>query len=112
MFFDNKFYFDFVDKCKQEGIDVPIIPGLKIITSKVQLNSIPKNFYVGIPDDLADEISEAKPEHVLDIGVEWTSRQVEQLLESNVPSVHFYIMLNSKPIKKVMDKLKLFKKVY
>jgi methylenetetrahydrofolate reductase (NADPH) len=112
MFFENKFYFDFVDKCKQEGIDVPIIPGLKIITSKVQLNSIPKNFYVSIPNECADEISEAKPEHVLDIGVEWTAKQVVQLLESNVPSVHFYIMLNSKPIKMVMDKLKLFNKVY
>jgi len=112
MFYDNKFFFDFVDKCREEGIDAPIIPGLKIITSKAQLNSVPKNFYVTIPDEYADEISEAKPEHVLDIGVEWTTKQVEELLERNVPSVHFYIMLNSKPIKKVIDKLKLFKKVY
>ena len=112
MFFDNNFYFDFVDKCRERDITVPIIPGLKIITTKKQLNAIPKNFYVTIPDECADEISEAKPEHVLDIGVEWTTKQVEELLDRNVLSVHFYIMLNSKPIKKVMDKLKLFKKVY
>lgn len=112
MFFDNKFYFDFVDKCREEGIDAPIIPGLKIITTKNQLNSIPKNFNVTIPDECADEIFNAKPEHVLDIGVEWATKQVEELLERNVPGVHFYIMLNSKPIQKVMDKLKLFKKVY
>ena len=112
MFFDNNFYFDFVDKCREKGITVPIIPGLKIITTKKQLNAIPKNFYVTIPDECADEISEAKPEHVLDIGVEWTTKQVEELLDRNVLSVHFYIMLNSKPIKKVMEKLKLFKKVY
>ena len=56
MFFGNNFYFDFLDKCRAAEIDVPIIPGLKIITSKKQLHSIPKNFHVSIPDELADEI--------------------------------------------------------
>jgi methylenetetrahydrofolate reductase (NADPH) len=109
MFYNNNFYFDYVDKCKEAGIKAPIIPGLKIITSKAQLYSIPKNFYVSIPDELSDEIEAAKPEHVLDVGVEWAAKQVEELLEKNVPSVHFYIMLNSKPISKVMDRLKMFK---
>ncbi|RKY91097.1 MAG: methylenetetrahydrofolate reductase [NAD(P)H], partial [Ignavibacteriae bacterium] len=74
MFFDNKFYFDFVDKCRAAGIDVPIIPGLKIITSKAQLHSVPKNFHVTIPDKLADEIDSANPEDVLNIGVEWAAK--------------------------------------
>ena len=107
MFYDNKYYFDFVDLCTQMGITAPIIPGLKILTSKVQLHTIPKNFYVNIPEELADEVSSAKPEHVLDIGIEWAVKQVEELLNKNVPSVHFYIMQNSKPIIKLMERLKI-----
>ncbi|MDP4115119.1 MAG: methylenetetrahydrofolate reductase [Bacteroidota bacterium] len=109
MFFDNKVYFDYVDLCRQEGITVPIIPGLKIITNKSHLVNIPKNFYINIPSDLTDEVMAAKPEHVLAIGVEWAARQVEELLNRNVPSVHFYIMQNSKPVVKLMEKLNLFK---
>lgn len=112
MFYDNKFYFDYVDKCSEAGINVPIIPGLKILTSKAQLHSIPKDFHVTIPSALSDEVESAKPEEVLNIGVEWTTKQVRELLDRNVPSVHFYIMLNSKPINMVMDRLKLFNKVF
>ena len=107
MFYDNSYYFKFVDMCKEIGIKVPIIPGLKILTSRVNLTSVPKNFYINIPDGLADEVMAAKPEHVLDIGVEWAARQVEELLNKNVPSVHFYIMQNSTPIIKLMERLKL-----
>ena len=111
MFYDNKFYFDFVDQCRESGINVPVIPGLKILTSKAQLHSIPKDFHVTIPSALSDEIENAKPEEVLNLGVEWTTNQVRELLDKNVPSVHFYIMLNSKPINMVMESLKLFNKV-
>jgi methylenetetrahydrofolate reductase (NADPH) len=110
MFYDNKFYFDYVDKCRKAGINVPIIPGLKIVTSKAQLHSIPKNFHVTIPSALSDEIEKAKNEDVMAIGVEWAADQVQELLDRNVPSVHFYIMLNSKPISMVMERLKLFNK--
>lgn len=107
MFFDNKKYFDYVDLCKAEGINVPIIPGLKIVTSKSQMTNLPRNFYIDIPEELSEEIIQAKPEHVLEIGVNWAVRQVEELLNKNVPSVHFYIMQNSKPIIMLMEKLKL-----
>ncbi|MEE9450803.1 MAG: methylenetetrahydrofolate reductase [Ignavibacteriaceae bacterium] len=110
MFYDNKHYFNYVKLCRQAGIDIPIIPGLKILTSKSQLNSIPKNFHVTIPTELADEVEAAKPEDVLKIGVEWSVNQVKQLLDENVPSVHFYIMLDSKPISMLLDRLKIFKK--
>ena len=110
MFYDNKFYFDYVDKCRKAGVNVPIIPGLKIVTSKAQLHSIPKNFHVTIPSALSDEIEKAKNEDVMAIGVEWAADQVQELLDRNVPSVHFYIMLNSKPISMVMERLKLFNK--
>lgn len=108
MFYENKHYYGFRNLCKEVGIEAPIIPGLKIITSKVQLNTIPKNFYINIPEELSDEISAAKPEHVLDVGVEWAAKQVEDLLNNNVPSVHFYIMQNSRPIVKLMERLKLY----
>ncbi len=107
MFYDNAHYFHFVELCRENGINVPIIPGLKILTSKSHLTSVPKNFYINIPDELADEVMSAKPEHVLDIGVEWAAKQVEDLLNNKVPAVHFYIMQNSKPIIKLMERLKL-----
>ena len=111
MFYDNKVFFKFVDLCRKEGINVPIIPGLKILTTKSHLINIPKNFYVNIPEELVDEVSEAKPEQVMDIGVEWAVKQVEELFNRNVPSVHFYIMQNSLPVKKLMERIKMFKKI-
>lgn len=111
MFFDNKYYFNYVDQCRKVGIDVPIIPGLKILSSKTQLHGIPKNFHVTIPDNLADAVESAKThDDVIHVGVEWAARQVEELINKNVPGVHFYIMLNSKPIQLLFDRLKLFKK--
>jgi methylenetetrahydrofolate reductase (NADPH) len=111
MFFDNKFYFKYLDECRKVGINSPIIPGLKILTSKAQLHSIPRNFHVTIPDALADEIESAKNhDEVINIGVEWAAKQVEELLEKSVPGVHFYIMLNSKPITMLLNRLKMFKK--
>jgi methylenetetrahydrofolate reductase (NADH) len=111
MFFDNKYYFNYLEQCRKVGINVPIIPGLKILTSKNQLHGIPRNFHVNIPDTLADEIEAAKThDDVVNIGVEWSAKQVEELLNKNVPGVHFYIMLNAKPITMLFDRLKLFKK--
>lgn len=110
MFYDNNYYFEFLDICRKEGIDVPIIPGLKIITSKTQLHSIPKNFHVTIPNALADEVETARPDEVINIGVEWALKQVEGLLDKNVPAIHFYIMLNSRPITMLLDRLRLFQK--
>ncbi|HEX3071976.1 MAG TPA: methylenetetrahydrofolate reductase [Ignavibacteriales bacterium] len=107
MFFDNQKYFNYVKCCREEGINVPIIPGLKIITSKTQLVTIPKNFYIDLPDDLTEEILKAKPEHVEEIGINHTLKQVEELLNNNVPAVHFYIMQNSKHILSLMKKLKI-----
>ncbi|MEK6553144.1 MAG: methylenetetrahydrofolate reductase, partial [Bacteroidota bacterium] len=60
-----------------------------------------------IPQELAEEIEKSKPEHTLEIGVNWTVKQVEELLNKNVPAIHFYIMQDSKPIKMLMEKLKI-----
>jgi methylenetetrahydrofolate reductase (NADPH) len=106
MFFDNRCYFDYVDRCRAAGIEVPIIPGIKIITTKRQLNSIPRKFYCDIPSELADEIAEARPGHVTEIGVTWALKQAEELLNRGVPSLHFYLMQSSKSINMLMAKLR------
>lgn len=111
MFYDNKVYFRFVDLCRKAGINVPIIPGLKILTNKSHLVTVPRNFFISIPEELSDEITAAKPEQVLDIGAEWAAKQVEELFDNNVPGVHFYIMQNSKPVKKLMERLKHYKRI-
>jgi len=107
MFYDNNAYFNFVKICRAEGIEVPIIPGLKILMAKSNLSSLPRNFHVNIPEELADEVMEAKPEHIMEIGVNWAAQQVEELLNNNVPAIHFYIMQNAIPINLLMKKVKI-----
>lgn len=107
MLFNNKVYFDFVDKCREAGIKVPIIPGLKIITSKRQMQSIPRNFNIDLPAEFTNEIMEAKPENILEVGVNWTLKQVTELFDKKVPAIHFYIMQDSKPINMLMHKLEM-----
>ncbi len=105
MFFDNRHYFAFVDKCRAAGIDVPIIPGIKIITMKKHIQTIPRTFYCDIPEALATEIESAAKGHVSDVGVEWALAQARELLDAGVPSVHFYVMQSATAINKVMAKL-------
>lgn len=105
MFYDNQHYWDFVSLCREEGIDVPIIPGIKILKSVRQLQTIPKNFYINFPDALVDEVME-NPDHVQEIGLRWAKAQVEDLVNNGAPCVHFYIMNDSDT---VIDILKDFK---
>ena len=107
MFFDNRHYFRFLEMCRAQGIEAPIIPGLKILSAERQLTTIPRNFFVEIPAELSDEVLAAKPEHVVDIGVEWALKQTQELLSRGVPSVHFYVMQSASAIKKLMAKLKI-----
>lgn len=107
MFFDNRYYFDFLAQCREAGIEVPIIPGLKILRSKRQLTSIPRVFHCDIPTELADEIERAQPKQVEAIGVEWAIAQARELLAQDVPSLHFYVMQNSTAINAVIPKLGL-----
>lgn len=106
MFFDNQHYFNFVNHCQELEIMVPIIPGLKILSSKKHLQTIPQNFFVEIPEALAGSMAAAKPEHVADIGVEWTLQQAKELLSRGVPGLHFYIMSGSNLVKKVVEPLR------
>lgn len=107
MFFKNEYYYKFVDDCRKAGITVPIIPGLKVLSNKKHLHAIPRNFFVEIPDELAEEIEKAEKDQIADIGAEWALKQTEDLLNNGAPSIHFYIMQYIKPIQKVLNKLKL-----
>jgi methylenetetrahydrofolate reductase (NADPH) len=107
LFYNNKYFYDFVALCKKSGVNVPIIPGLKVITNKAQLVNIPKNFYINIPEELANEVNEAKPEHVLEIGARWSAKQVTDLFNNGISAVHFYIMQSARPIKKMFEFLKI-----
>jgi methylenetetrahydrofolate reductase (NADPH) len=107
MFFDNRRYLDYVERCRAAGIQVPIIPGLKILTSRAQLQSIPRNFFVDIPAQLSDEVLAADDEGAFEVGVAWAARQVEELLHLNVPSIHFYVMQNAKAVKALLQRVDL-----
>ena len=102
MFFDNKKYFEFVDLCKEEGINVPIIPGLKPISTLKQLNLIPHRFHCDLPEPLIKEIIKCKDNaQVRQVGIEWCIEQSKELASKNVPFLHYYSMGRSSNIKAV-----------
>jgi methylenetetrahydrofolate reductase (NADPH) len=93
MFFDNKKYFDFVDKVREVGIDLPIIPGLKPITTLSQIVNLPKTFYLDLPDDLLSGLEKCKNNaDVKEVGIEWAIQQSKELVAYGVPSLHYYTM--------------------
>ncbi len=93
MFFDNQKYFDFVNRCRQIGINVPIVPGIKPISVKRHLNVLPGTFHIDIPEDLAKEVRKCKTnDMVRQLGVEWAIMQSKELIENKAPSLHFYTM--------------------
>jgi len=99
MFFDNKKYFDFVKSCRDHGIHVPIIPGLKPITNKKQLTLLPKVFHVDLPTELSNEIMKCKnDEEVEKIGTEWLITQSKELKKAGVPVLHYYTLGKPKVI--------------
>ena len=106
MFFDNKHYFEFVRQAREAGITVPIIPGIKVLKNPTQLVSVPKNFYIDLPDPLVEAVTK-DPKNVAHIGKEWATEQVRGLLEGGAPCVHFYIMNDTNT---VVDIVKKFQK--
>jgi methylenetetrahydrofolate reductase (NADPH) len=92
MVFDNNAYFKFVERCRKVGINVPIIPGMKILTVESHLKSIPRSFHVEIPQELSDKVSGQSGKAVKRIGINWAIKQCVELIENNVPCIHFYIL--------------------
>lgn len=106
MFFNNQAYFDFVEKCREIGITVPIIPGIKPITSKGQLTVLPKVFNIDIPEDLTEAIQDCKDNAAAkQVGIEWCVAQSKELMKRGVPTLHYYSMGKSDPIYKIAKQL-------
>ena len=106
MFFDNQKYFDFVKKCREEGINVPILPGIKPISKKHHLSLLPKTFKIDIPEELASKVRECKnDDEVKQVGIEWGIKQCKELLEKGAPGIHFYTMSAAESVEKIASKV-------
>lgn len=102
MFFDNSRYFRFVKQCREAGIHVPILPGLKLITTKKQLSIIPQTFNIDLPNDLVKEIIKCTTNlEVQQLGIEWAIAQSKELIQQGVPALHFFTMGKSDNIRQV-----------
>ncbi|MBK9448675.1 MAG: methylenetetrahydrofolate reductase [Bacteroidetes bacterium] len=107
MFFENSSYHSYVAESRKMGVNIPLIPGLKILTTKSQLTVIPSIFHVDLPEELTERMLKADTkEKQVEVGVDWAVKQTLELLESGVPCVHFYIMQNTQPFVTLMEKLK------
>ena len=105
MFFDNQVYYDFVEKCRAAGINVPIIPGLKPLSTARQVSVLPEAFSLDIPLELTQEIAKAGNDKaaVYQIGTEWCAMQCKDLIAHGVPAVHFYTMGKSDNITRILQ---------
>ena len=102
MFFDNQVFYDFEKRCREAGINVPIIPGLKPLSTARQVALLPESFSIDIPLELTEEIRKAGDDKkaVYEIGTQWCTEQCKDLIAHGVPAVHFYTMGKSDNIVK------------
>lgn len=106
MFFDNQKYIDFVTKCREMDINIPIVPGLKPITSLRQLTILPQIFHIDLPYDLTNALEKAKNnDQAKEIGIEWAIQQSKELIEFGVPTLHYYSMGKSESVFKVAQEV-------
>ncbi len=106
MFFDNSKYFAFVERCRKEGINVPIIPGIKPVVFKNQLTVLPRVFRSDIPEPFAAELRKCKTdEEAKEVGVEWSIQQCKELIAYGVPSIHFYTMMASESVRRIAKEI-------
>lgn len=104
MFFDNQKYFEYVQRCRDIGINVPIVPGLKPITKEGQLNAIPRNFYIDLPHELVTAVQQAKnAEAKRQAGIEWCIAQSKELKAAGVPCLHYYTMGDAKTTRQIAE---------
>ncbi len=102
MFFDNSKYFEFVDRCREAGITVPIIPGIKPIVLMNQLNVLPRVFRVDLPEPLSNALEKCRTnDEVKEVGVEWSIAQCRELIARGVPSLHFYTLFATESVRRV-----------
>ena len=105
LFFDNKKYFDFVEKATAAGINVPIIPGIKPVSTKRHIELLPKSFSIDIPNELMKELVKCKDNSaVYQVGLEWCVMQCKELLAKGAKAIHFYTMSKSENIIEIVKR--------
>ena len=106
MFFDNQQYFRFLDRLREAGITVPVIPGLKPISSQRQIDLLPRSFHIDIPQALVNEINKAKTaDAVYQVGIEWAIEQSRDLLAHGAPAIHYYTMAKPDNVCQIVEKV-------
>lgn len=106
MFFDNTRFFEFKDRCRQAGITVPIVPGIKPLTSLRQMSILPRIFHIDLPTDLSELLLKCKSdEDVRALGIEWAAKQALELKNAGVPSIHFYAMHAAQSVAEIARKV-------
>lgn len=106
MFFDNKKYFSFVDACRSNGINVPIIPGLKPLKTLNHISFLPKFFHIDFPEELSKELLKCKTNQDVErLGIEWGVQQSRELKAAGVPCIHYYTMSNSSQVKAIANEI-------
>ncbi|MCV9386319.1 methylenetetrahydrofolate reductase [NAD(P)H] [Reichenbachiella ulvae] len=104
MFFDNQKYFDFVEMCRKMDINIPIIPGLKPISTKSQSTILPSIFHIDLPVELGEALHKCKNnQEAKEIGIEWGIKQSKELMEYGVPVLHYYSMGKSTSVQKIAE---------
>jgi len=104
MFFDNQVYFEFVKRCRENDIHIPIIPGIKPLATRKQLQRIPHFFHINYPEALVDEALKCSTDKaVYELGIEWAIQQSKELIEAGVPSLHYYTMGKGRNVLKVIE---------
>lgn len=104
MFYDNAHFIRFHAACREAGIGVPLIPGIKVLTKPRQLTTLSRDFHVNFPEALADEVA-ANPTHAEEIGIRWATGQVEGLIAAGAPCIHFYVMNDARAVIEVIRRL-------
>ncbi len=106
MFFDNQKYFDFVKSCREAGINVPIIPGLKPITTLKHISFLPKFFHIDFPEELSNELEKCTSNaEAKEVGIEWGIKQSKELVDYGVPLLHYYTMGKGASVKKIASEI-------
>ena len=106
LFYDNKKYFEFVEKARKEGITIPIIPGIKPFAKLSQITMVPKTFHCDMPQELAQEAVKCKTdEEAKQLGIEWTTAQCQELYQAGVSDIHFYTVSAANSVAEVVRRL-------
>lgn len=103
MFFDNRVFYKFRDDCKKAGIDVPIIPGIKPVSALNDIKLLPQTFHIDLPSELFREVKKCKDDNeAREVGIEWTTMQSKDLINSGVPGIHYYTLGRSDNIARIV----------